>query len=617
MNRWRKASRSSEKQSSEKIAPIVRNASTETKDRPRAAVAARISGSEVDGRGRIPPGLFIGPIRIDGRAHTGRLPLRETSARSITASSHGVFADDFHARARRRKAASRAHFFDHQSRLCVTMLKADSSSRRLLTFALTLILCMQPLAARSQEPSRSSSAPNPAATPKEAAPGGENGTAADDENGPTPARPTISVRVEHTSGSELLTGNDGQELRLVTSSGGQPARLEFGSKRWQLADISYVRWLQPAARALKAKDWLLVLKGGDVVRCQVESGDGDQIKVRVAAGIHPGEMVVGLESVQAVIADEAMTGIPGRLEYAPEVRARTLRRVLGMRPGDDVALLRASVSDPASGGKLEGLVESMSPTQVTLTSDRLGKIEVEYDRLLAVVISSDPDEDAPDSPHHRLRAAGEAQLQLSDGSTLSGRLTAMGSGEVGLEHEILGDLRVDSSMINSMALFGGHLRYISDLKVSRALEFPGPFFKKSKRYAFKRDFSVFFGPLRLQNRVYRKGLGVHSFSQLDFDLEASDELFLATIGIDDSARPVDPRLAEQGVAEVVFRVKVDGEQRFEKRQSWRDEPADVEVDVRGGKKLTLEVDFGGPAGTMNSALGRANWAEARLVKAAK
>ena len=69
------------------------------------------------------------------------------------------------------------------------------------------------------------------------------------------------------------------------------------------------------------------------------------------------------------------------------------------------------------------------------------------------------------------------------------------------------------------------------------------------------------------------------------------------------------------VASVVFRVKVDDKLQFEKALSWRDPPVPLDVQVHDGRRLTLEVDFGGEVpGSMNSTLDRANWAEARLVQ---
>ena len=117
----------------------------------------------------------------------------------------------------------------------------------------------------------------------------------------------------------------------------------------------------------------------------------------------------------------------------------------------------------------------------------------------------------------------------------------------------------------------------------------------------------------MAGRIYRKGLGVHSYSLLEYELAPDDARFQATIGLDDSARPFSNAVAASDVATVVFRVKVDGNKLFEKEMSWKDAPVPIEVSIKGDR-LSLEVDFGGVEGSTNSTLDRANWADARLVK---
>jgi hypothetical protein len=141
----------------------------------------------------------------------------------------------------------------------------------------------------------------------------------------------------------------------------------------------------------------------------------------------------------------------------------------------------------------------------------------------------------------------------------------------------------------------------------------GPAFTDLK--PFRRDASVLREPLRMAGREHRKGLGVHSYSLLEFDLAGQFARFQALIGLDDSARPRGASTGAEG--SVTFRVRLDGKLLLERPMTWRDAPAPAELDVRGGKTLSLEVDYGGPAdirGIINCALDRADWADARVVQ---
>jgi hypothetical protein len=112
----------------------------------------------------------------------------------------------------------------------------------------------------------------------------------------------------------------------------------------------------------------------------------------------------------------------------------------------------------------------------------------------------------------------------------------------------------------------------------------------------------------------RKGLGVHSYSLLEFDLAAEFSRFRATLGLDDSARPEEAQPQGGDEGSVVFRVKLDGKVLFEKGMTWRDPPTPVDLSVEKGRLLALEVDYGPPEGGFNLVRDRANWAEARVVK---
>jgi hypothetical protein len=97
-------------------------------------------------------------------------------------------------------------------------------------------------------------------------------------------------------------------------------------------------------------------------------------------------------------------------------------------------------------------------------------------------------------------------------------------------------------------------------------------------------------------------LGVHSFTELTFDIGGAYETFAATIGIDDSVRPR---------GHVVFRVIGDEGILFDSGPvTGRNGPEDILVDVTGVLVLKLVVDYGEELDIAD----HADWCDARLLR---
>jgi hypothetical protein len=120
----------------------------------------------------------------------------------------------------------------------------------------------------------------------------------------------------------------------------------------------------------------------------------------------------------------------------------------------------------------------------------------------------------------------------------------------------------------------------------------------------RKDRSASAKSLSIAGRVFDKGLGVHSRTELSYQIAGDYESFVATIGIDDAVRPR---------GSVVFRVSGDGRELFDSGEvRGSDPPRDIQVDVKDVKSLTLAVDYGEALDVSD----HANWGGARLLKAA-
>src|SRR5262249_328921 len=113
-------------------------------------------------------------------------------------------------------------------------------------------------------------------------------------------------------------------------------------------------------------------------------------------------------------------------------------------------------------------------------------------------------------------------------------------------------------------------------------------------------------PLKLGGHIYPKGIGVHAYSSLTFALDGTYRELRLVVGIDDAIKYV----SNPGVGSVTFRVLIDGKPAKEIKKARGDAPDEVAIPLAGAKKLTLVADYG----TYLHILGRADWADACLVK---
>jgi hypothetical protein len=310
---------------------------------------------------------------------------------------------------------------------------------------------------------------------------------------------------------------------------------------------------------------------------------------------------------------------------------RLRNEILRTKPKKDILVLLEE-------GRMEGLLESMGPDGIRFSSETLGDVRVAYDKVRAVILAevgAEPADHGADAKKPAPKDAGSSKgagadgagaagaqaasnrvrATLRDGTILPARLTSVREGVLALRHPDLGDLSVPLAETIELAFLGGRLSYLSDRDPKLVKETLPASFRENAR-PFQRDASVMEGPLRMAGREYRKGLGVHAHSLLEYDLKGEYSRFQATIGLDESARPMHPDVSGTE-GSVVFRVRVDGKPLFEKPMTWRDAPAALDLPIQGGSTLSLEVDCGVPgdvASILNFALDRADWAEARIIK---
>jgi len=192
---------------------------------------------------------------------------------------------------------------------------------------------------------------------------------------------------------------------------------------------------------------------------------------------------------------------------------------------------------------------------------------------------------------------GQCLVRLEDGSSFwmtvrsleKGRLTgAVAGGAV---------MAVPWSAVARLQVRSRRMVFLSDLDPVEVdqqplVTFAGP---------WRRDRNVVGGPLTLGDRVYEKGLGVHSRCRLVYDLGGRYDVFAATIGVDASAG---------GRGDCVFKVHADDKELLAKRMTGAGKPHTVRLPIKGASRLALTVEWGEDMDLAD----RADWCDARLLK---
>lgn len=198
-------------------------------------------------------------------------------------------------------------------------------------------------------------------------------------------------------------------------------------------------------------------------------------------------------------------------------------------------------------------------------------------------------------------------VTLTDESVLRGQIDSIENAVMQFTTFYGATHKIPLGSISSVHFRNGRVVYLSDLTPSMTDE-NANFIRTDKKrpsdldMPYQRDKSVKGTKLMVRGTEYKKGIGVHSRSILEYDLDGNFEKFLTQIGIDDVAR---------GRGHVIFEIQTDGNRAMDPIvMTGQDEARAVTVSVRGVKKLRLIVHFGEEGNTGDCA----DWIMARLIR---
>lgn len=198
------------------------------------------------------------------------------------------------------------------------------------------------------------------------------------------------------------------------------------------------------------------------------------------------------------------------------------------------------------------------------------------------------------------------QLVAADGTRLAIRTAELGEGTLTITTPAGIAVEMGIDEVSRFDFSTGKIAYLSDLEPETATHVPllglaeePPAWKEFYRY--RRDVGFEQNPLRLDGKVYRKGLSLASRSELVYKLPGRFRLFKTVIGIDDSVR-------ETG--DVRVEIKGDGKGLWQGDVRGSEPARELEVDIAGVKRLEIIVDYGAGLDVGD----RLNLCEARVTK---
>jgi hypothetical protein len=384
----------------------------------------------------------------------------------------------------------------------------------------------------------------------------------------------FSAATENRGSSAQAVRIDGTSMtgKWLGSDGGDAIRLEGEGREHRLGvdELSSVRF---DAAAVAPKGPVVVhLADGGALRGELTGGQGDAILVDTFMASSLRLSFRDLGGIRLVQGEEHAA--------AAELFDAALESRLA---GQDVLITRGPDEVKALRGRLE---ELNAERGAFVFGDRTRTFQ--NDKLYGIVFAA-----GLAKPASHL-----VTVELADGSRFSGELEHADETRVRMRASFGVTLELAVTDIERISIRSPRVEYVSDLKVA-AERIEGVVHRP---WPVRRDQSVSARPLSLGGRTFDKGLGVHSLTELTFEIGGEYESFVATIGIDDAVRPR---------GSVVFRISGDGRELFNSGEiRGSDEPRDVRVEVTGVRLLTLSVDFGDGLDVSD----HANWGGARLIR---
>jgi hypothetical protein len=371
---------------------------------------------------------------------------------------------------------------------------------------------------------------------------------------------------------------DGDEIRGLMSS--LDSVLELATPEDGMLQIARDRLVQLAAASPVPREAAdsaqVLLVNGDVLVGRTERVEDDVLQLQWTGPEPAIKVLVPLEFVQSIV-----------FEQPDEVRLRRrLMRQWGLSrvPTDRVLLLNGAVT--------EGELLRVDTTGVVLETT-LGEVRTPLDQVAALTMNSGL-ATQPSLPDQY------AVLSCVDGSRVTVTALSIDEQEVTRGTATCSfPVQLEWDRILRIHFFGQ--RVVPLVHLTPSDDTHTPYLTRQHPLVLHRN--VYGGRLEVRGARGQTGLGMHSESDVSFDLVGEDfKTFHATVGVDDMA---------EGRGKVVFAVELDGKRVFESSHAGREEPILIgPLNVAEARTLTLRVEYGKQANIRDAA----DWLDPILIR---
>jgi len=222
--------------------------------------------------------------------------------------------------------------------------------------------------------------------------------------------------------------------------------------------------------------------------------------------------------------------------------------------------------------------------------------KLDLDKVSAITLAPRDAANSPAPPETLYHAFG-----LVNRDRISGTWNDLKDKQVSLTSFWGADITVPLDDLAFIETRNGRITYISDLEPVQTNEVAF----LDRLMSYRRDQSLLGTPLRLEGKILRKGLAVHAYSALTYDLAGQYDSFKVKVGFQDP---------EGRSGRAVVRVLGDDKILYEQIDARGDRgPEKVAISVVGVNRITLEVDYGKNQDVSDQVV----WGNARLLRRLK
>lgn len=363
---------------------------------------------------------------------------------------------------------------------------------------------------------------------------------------------------------------DQQSGQLVSLSMTKGATIVFEGKE-KVIPIENLVNITTSVNGLKGKprDTKITLTCGDYMIGRLIRGNNESISLETR---DLGTVVLPLDALSRIDTVQAF-------KPAFEESAKWLES--SQRMGEDQVLL-------TNGDVLSGFITSVDSQMVTIEGE-MGESQIPLHVVVSAQFSS-----APLTTSDRisfivtLQNTGRVTVSEFEWTGRKARVKLMQGPKV----------QIDPKYIVQIGVVGGRWNWLSSMMPGHYEFTP----MVSVPWPYKLNQNVLGEALVVAGQTFEHGIGVHSRSVLTYELNGNFKQFITSFGMDDHSGPF---------ADVTVILRVDGQQRFEKKHVRRGQLHEpVRLDVKGATKIELVVDFGDNGDLQD----RFNWINAALVR---